>query len=99
MPSSEPWSRLNDLQSPPRSQRIPHKPGKGVVQMVAGFLKSGSEDTLSVFTGSAEIIGNPKATAVQPICAFGLSGWIGDDEVDAAFERASQRMEQDLRAG
>ena len=27
------------------------------------------------------------------------SRWIGDDEVDAAFERASQRMEQDLRAG
>ena len=46
---------------PPRSQRIPHKPGKVVVQMVvylsspltqkpvlAGFLKGGSEDTLSV---------------------------------------------------
>ena len=46
---------------PPRSQRIPHKPGKVVVQMVvylpspltqkpvlASFLKSGSEDTLSV---------------------------------------------------
>lgn len=27
------------------------------------------------------------------------SRWIGDDEVDAAFERASQRMEQDLRPG
>ena len=27
------------------------------------------------------------------------SRWIGDDEVDAAVERASQRMEQDLRAG
>jgi hypothetical protein len=49
---------------PPRSQRIPHKPGKVVVQMVvslpsslsqkpvlASFLKGGSEDTLSVFTG------------------------------------------------
>jgi len=46
---------------PPRSQRIPHKPGKVVVQMVvylpsplaqkpvlATFLKGGSEDTLSV---------------------------------------------------
>jgi hypothetical protein len=46
---------------PPRSQRIPHKPGKVVVQMVvylpsslahnlvfAGTLKAGSEDTLSV---------------------------------------------------
>lgn len=46
---------------PPRSQRIPHKPGKVVVQMVvyspslitqkpvlARFLKGGSEDTLSV---------------------------------------------------
>ena len=47
---------------PPRSQRIPHKPGKVVVQMVvylqsslaykpvfAGIPKTGSEDTLSVF--------------------------------------------------
>ena len=46
---------------PPRSQRIPHKPGKVVVQMVvylpspltqrpvlASFLQGGSEDTLSV---------------------------------------------------
>ncbi len=46
---------------PPRSHRVPHKPGKVVVQMVvylpslitqkpvlAGFLKGGSEDTLSV---------------------------------------------------
>ena len=50
---------------PPRSQRIPHKPGKVVVQMVvylpspltqrpvlASFLQGGSEDTLSVFTVS-----------------------------------------------
>jgi len=27
------------------------------------------------------------------------SRWIDDDEVEAAFGRASQRMEQDLRAG
>lgn len=50
---------------PPRSQRIPHKPGKVVVQKVvylpstlaqkqvlAGFLKGGSEDTLSVHSES-----------------------------------------------
>jgi hypothetical protein len=69
---------------PPRSQRIPHKPGKVVVQMVvylpspltqrpvlASFLQGGSEDTLSVFTGSEGIRGNPKILAVQTICAFG----------------------------
>lgn len=51
---------------PPRSQRIPHKPGKVVVQMVvylpspltqrpvlASFLQGGSEDTLSVSAGLA----------------------------------------------
>ena len=61
---------------PPRSQRIPHKPGKVVVQMVvylqsslaykpvfAGIPKTGSEDTLSVFTGSEGIRGNPKTVA------------------------------------
>ena len=33
----------------------------------------GSNPTLSVFTGSEGIRGNPKTTAVQPICAFGSS--------------------------
>ena len=50
---------------PPRSQRIPHKPGKVVVQMVvylpspltqkpvlAGFLKGGSNPTISVVIAS-----------------------------------------------
>lgn len=63
---------------PPRSQRIPHKPGKVVVQMVvylprhltqkpvlAGFLKGGSEDTLSVFKGSEEIRGHLKTPAAK----------------------------------
>ena len=34
----------------------------------------GSNPTLSVLTGSEGIRGNPKTTAVQPICAFGSSG-------------------------
>ena len=38
---------------------------------------------------------DPNAPAGATITAC----WIGDDEVDAAFERATQRMEQDLRAG
>ena len=61
---------------PPRSQRIPHKPGKVVVQMVvylpsslahkpvfAGTLKAGSEDTLSVFQESSR--GRRLGTAVK----------------------------------
>ena len=60
---------------PPRSQRIPHKPGKVVVQMVvylpsilahkpvfAGTLKAGSEDTLSVFN-------------THPFAPMGMSPW------------------------
>jgi hypothetical protein len=67
---------------PPRSQPIPYKPGKVVVQMVvylpspltqkpvlASFLKGGSEDTLSVFTGSEGIRRHPKTLAGQAICA------------------------------
>jgi hypothetical protein len=54
---------------PPRSQRIPHKPGKVVVQMVvylpspltqkpvlASFLQGRSEDTLSVSGSRTEIL-------------------------------------------
>ena len=72
---------------PPRSQRIPHKPGKVVVQMVvylpspltqkpvmAGFLKAGSEDTLSVLTASEGIRGNPKTVPAQSIYPFCSSG-------------------------
>ena len=53
--------RIDPACRPPRSQPIPYKPGKVVVQMVvylpslltqmqvlASFLKGGSEDTLSV---------------------------------------------------
>ena len=35
--------------------------------VLAGFLKGGSEDTPSVFTGSEGIRRNPKTTAEQPI--------------------------------
>lgn len=36
----------------------------------------GSNPTLSVFTASEGIRGNPKIPAVQPICASGSSGQI-----------------------
>jgi hypothetical protein len=62
---------------PPRSQRIPHKPGKVVVQMVvylsspltqrpvlASFLQGGSEDTLSV---SELKTGIPKGSRDVPL--------------------------------
>ncbi len=62
---------------PPRSQRIPHKPGKVGGQMVvvlpspltqkpvlAGFLKGGSEDTLSV---SELKTGIPKGSRDVPL--------------------------------
>ena len=57
--------RIDPACRPPKSQPIPHKPGKVVVQKVvylpsslaykpvfAGILKAGSEDTLSVFRRS-----------------------------------------------
>ena len=75
--------RIDQACRPPKSQPIPHKPGKVVVYLpsslaykpvFAGILKAGSEDTLSVYAGSPGMRGNPRITAVQPICAFGSSG-------------------------
>ena len=72
--------RIDPDRRPQRSQPIPSKPGKVVVQMVvylpspltqkpvlASFLKGGSDDTLSVLTGSLGIRGNPKTPAGQAI--------------------------------
>ena len=72
--------RIDPACRPPRSQPIPYKPGKVVVQMVvylpspltqmpvlASFLKGGSEDTLSVLTGPEGIRGNPKTFVGQAI--------------------------------
>ena len=72
--------RIDPACRPPRSQPIPYKPGKVVVQLVvylpspltqkpvlASFLKGGSEDTLSVLTGSEGIRGNPKTPVGQAI--------------------------------
>ena len=58
-------------------------PGEVVEWLMAPVLKTGdpqgsvgSNPTLSVFTGSEGIRGNPKIFAVQPICAYGSSGQI-----------------------
>jgi hypothetical protein len=72
--------RIDPACRPPRSQPIPYKPGKVVVQMVvylpspltekpvlASFLKGGSEDTFSVLTGSQGIRGNPRTPVGQAI--------------------------------